>query len=108
MDKGEAEAPLARGEKRVQVTARITTGRFDLDHVSAEVPQNTANTGPERFCHVQDAHAFQRSRGALMIGCCHMCSRYDTPEGQRLFTHTPLLDRHTQQLRTCLIRNGFW
>src|SRR2546429_1257964 len=38
-----------------------------------------------------------------MVGCCHRCSRYDAHEGHRLFTHPPLLDRHTQQLRACLL-----
>ena len=50
-------------EKRGQVTARIPPGRLDFDDVGAEVPQDAADKGPERFGHVQDAHAFQRSRG---------------------------------------------
>src|SRR5262249_47941718 len=87
MDEGQAEALLARGEKRREVTALISTGGLDFDHVGAEIPQDTADKGPERCCYVQDAHAFQRSRGTPIVGRCHMCSRYDTHEGQRLSTH---------------------
>ena len=65
---------------------------LDFDHIGAEVPQDTADKGPERFCHVQDAYAFQRSQGLSWLA-----GVIGAPEA-RLFTGTPLLDRHTQQL----------
>src|SRR5262249_8791059 len=84
MDEGEAEALLARGEKRRQVTTRIPPGRLDFDHVGAEVAQHAADHGPKRCGHVQDAHAFERSRESIMVGCWHMCSLSSAPRAQLL------------------------
>ena len=92
MDEGEAEALPARGEKGGQVPARIRPGRLDFDHVGAKVSQNAADKGPERCCHVQDAHAVQRSRGTLMVGCCHRCSRSNVPRMQRVCAHVFFLN----------------
>src|SRR5262249_44866165 len=95
VDKGQAEVLLTSGEKRRQVTARIPTRRLDFDHIGAKVAQNAADKGPERCCHIQDAHACQRSRGTLMVGCCHRCSSSSGKSVQRWLSYqrfpTPFL-----------------